>query len=81
MSRRESSFPAAARASGVTSILSWHSFVPGYTEIDFYDRLLDMSETEATREGYFRMHKASIHPQRYAAFAQSLRTDERPKDE
>ena len=41
----------------------------------------DMTETEATREGYFRMHKASIHPQRYAAFAQSLRTDERPKDE
>ncbi len=37
----------AARASGVTSILSWHSFVPSYTEIDFYDRLLDMSKTEA----------------------------------
>ena len=41
----------------------------------------DMTETEATREGYFRMHKASIHPQRYAAFAQSLRTEESPKDE
>ena len=41
----------------------------------------DMSETEATREGYFRMHKASIHPQRYAAFAQSLRTEEPHQDE
>ena len=41
----------------------------------------DMTETEATREGYFRMHKASIHPQRYAAFAQSLRTEEPHQDE
>lgn len=32
----------------------------------------DMSETEATREGYFRMHKSSMHPQRYAALVQSM---------
>ena len=41
----------------------------------------DMTETEATREGYFRMHKASIHPQRYAAFAQSMKQDETDKSE
>ena len=36
----------------------------------------DMTETEATREGYFRMHKASMHPQRYAALVQSMKKDE-----
>ena len=41
----------------------------------------DMSETEATREGYFRMHKSSMHPQRYAAFAQSMKQDETDKSE
>ena len=35
----------------------------------------DMTETEATREGYFRMHKSSMHPQRYAAFAQSMQQE------
>ena len=33
----------------------------------------DMSETEATREGYFRMHKASMDPRRYAEMVQSQR--------
>ena len=41
----------------------------------------DMTETEATREGYFRMHKSSMHPQRYAAFVQSMKQDETDKSE
>ena len=36
----------------------------------------DMTETEDTREGYFRMHKASMHPQCYAALVQSMKKDE-----
>ena len=36
----------------------------------------DMTETEATREGYFRMHKSSIHPQRYAALVQSMQREQ-----
>ena len=40
----------------------------------------DMSETEATREGYFRMHKSSMHPQRYAAFAQSMQREQATGD-
>lgn len=40
----------------------------------------DMTETEATREGYFRMHKSSIHPQRYAAFVQSLQREQANPD-
>lgn len=38
----------------------------------------DMTETEATRDAYFRAHKASIHPQRYVAFIQSLKDDAQP---
>ena len=38
----------------------------------------DMTETEATRDAYFRAHKASIHPQRYVAFIQSLKEDAQP---
>ena len=33
----------------------------------------DMTETDATREGYFRMHKASMDPRRYAEMVQSQR--------
>ena len=40
----------------------------------------DMTETEATREGYFRMHKDSMHPQRYAAFVQSLKQAQQTGD-
>lgn len=32
----------------------------------------DMVETAATREGYFRLHKARIHPQRYAEMVASM---------
>ena len=32
----------------------------------------DMEETPATREGYFRLHKARIHPQRYAAMVAAM---------
>lgn len=32
----------------------------------------DMEETAATREGYFRLHKAHIPPQRYAAMVASI---------
>ena len=38
----------------------------------------DMEETAATREGYFRLHKARIHPQRYAAMVASM--DREPED-
>ena len=38
----------------------------------------DMTETEATRDAYFRAHKASIHTQRYVAFIQSLKEDAQP---
>lgn len=40
----------------------------------------DMTETEATREGYFRMHKSSIHPQRYAAMVQSMQREQEGED-
>ena len=33
----------------------------------------DMTETDATREGYFRMHKESMDPRRYAEMVQSQR--------
>ena len=32
----------------------------------------DLEETPATREGYFRLHKARIHPQRYAAMVAAM---------
>ena len=41
----------------------------------------DMTETEATRDAYFRAHKASIHPQRYVAFIQSLKEDAQPPED